>query len=36
MRPHSRIEVQRLPARKRYTLLILFVVMCGSVIATQV
>ncbi len=36
MRPHSRIEVQRLAAKKRLTLLVLFVVMCGSAIATRV
>ena len=35
MRTHSRSEVQRLPARKRTTLLLLVFVMCGSVLATQ-
>ena len=35
MRTYSRSEVQRLPARKRTTLLILLFVMCGSVLATQ-
>jgi hypothetical protein len=35
MRTYSRSEVQRLPARKRTTLLLLFVVMCGSVLATR-